>query len=369
MITERVDCIVVGAGVVGLAAARALALAGRETIVLERAEAFGTETSSRNSEVIHAGIYYPTGSLKAALCVAGKHALYRYCAERGIAAPACGKLILARDEGQFDALAALGRRADANGVADLIWLDRASVRQREPALRCAAALLSPSTGIIDSHAFMLSLQGDAEAAGALFAFLSPLEGGKAGEEGIALEVGGREPMRLLARAVVNSAGLWAGDVARSIEGLPAASVPRHYFAKGSYFTLSGPSPFRRLIYPLPEAAGLGVHVTLDLAGRARFGPDVEWVEDLDYRVDPRRAEAFYGAVRRYWPDLPDGALQPDYAGIRPKLQAPGEAPRDFVIQGPAEHGVPGLVNLYGIESPGLTAALAIAERVAALLRR
>jgi L-2-hydroxyglutarate oxidase LhgO len=340
---ETVDCVVVGAGVVGLAVARALARAGREVVVVEKAEAIGTETSSRNSEVIHAGIYYPTGSLKAELCVAGKQALYRYCAARGIAARACGKLIVAAEESQLGALEALRRKAAANGVDDLVLLDPPAVRRLEPAVVAAGALLSPSTGIVDSHAFMLSLQGDAEAAGAVFAFLSPVLGGVAGEDGIALDVafdgGGASggTLRLAARAVVNAAGLGAVDLARALDGLAPDRVPRYHLAKGNYYT-------------------------------ARFGPDVEWVDAVDYDVDPRRAEAFYAAVRRYWPDLPDGALQPDYAGVRPKLQAPGAPARDFMIQGPADHGIPGLINLYGIESPGLTASLAIAGRVAALLK-
>lgn len=364
---EQVECVVIGAGVVGLAVARALALQGREVLVLEAAGQIGTETSSRNSEVIHAGLYYPTGSLKARLCVAGKQALYAYCQERGIPHRRCGKLIVATQEAQRPALAALAQQAQANGVTDLVWLTPAESSQREPAVRCVAALLSPSTGIIDSHALMLSYQGDAERAGALFAFHSPVSGGAVTAQGIVLEVGGAEPMQLLAQSVVNSAGLYAGSVAASLRGLPPASIPPSYYAKGNYYTLAGRSPFNGLIYPLPEAAGLGVHVTLDLAGQARFGPDVEWIEQIDYRVDPRRAEVFYHEVRRYWPDLPDGALQPAYAGIRPKLHGPGQPAADFVIQGPLAHGVPGLVNLYGIESPGLTAALAIAGQVAALL--
>lgn len=364
---ESVDTVVVGAGVVGLACARALALTGREVVVIEATEAIGTETSSRNSEVIHAGIYYPKGSLKAKLCVEGKHALYRYCAERGIPHRRCGKLIVATSPEQLAALDKIHAQAEANGVSDLVRLDRAAARAMEPALRCVAALHSPSTGVIDSHGFMLALQGEAEDHGAMIAFRSPVVGGQLASEGIHLETGGEEPLRLRARTVVNSAGLHAQTLAAKIEGFPRAQVPPSYFCKGNYYTLAGRSPFSRLVYPIPEAAGLGVHVTIDLAGQARFGPDVEWIDTIDYSVDPRRADIFYAAIRRYWPDLPDGALQPGYAGIRPKIQSRDEAAKDFVIQGPAEHGVPGLVNLFGIESPGLTASLAIADRVAALI--
>jgi L-2-hydroxyglutarate oxidase LhgO len=364
---ERADAVVIGAGVVGLAVARTLALAGREVIVIEQADTIGTETSSRNSEVIHAGIYYPQGSLKAQTCVEGRGRLYAYCAERGIAHKRLGKLIVASAESQLSGLAGLKRKAEVSGVDDLRWLDRAAVRLMEPALDCVGALLSPSTGIIDSHAFMLALQGDAEAAGAMIAFNTPVLGAVIGNDGIALETGGDQPLRLLARTVVNSAGLHAPGLAARFKGLPGAAVPTAHLAKGNYYTLTGKAPFSRLIYPAPESAGLGVHVTLDLAGQARFGPDVEWVDRIDYTVDPRRADSFYAAIRTYWPELPDGALQPGYSGIRPKLQAAGEPARDFVIQGPAEHGVRGLVNLFGIESPGLTAALAIAERAGAML--
>ena len=364
---ETVDCIVIGAGVVGLAAARALAQAGREVIILEAADLIGSETSSRNSEVIHAGIYYPQGSLKAQLCVAGKHALYDYCASHGVEHRRCGKLIVATDENQLDTLRSIEQKAINNGVTDLQWQDVGQVAELEPAVRCVAALLSPSTGIIDSHGLMLAYLGDAEDAGAMLALNSPVEGGEITPEGIVLEVGGAEPMSLLARCVINSAGLYAGKLAHSLRGLLAETIPPHYYAKGNYYSLSGRSPFSRLIYPVPEQAGLGVHVSVDLGGQARFGPDVEWIDTINYDVDPRRADVFYAAVRKYWPDLPDGALTPGYAGIRPKLQAPGEPAADFVIQGPEVHGVPNLVNLYGIESPGLTASLAIAERVCALV--
>lgn len=364
MDAERIDAVVIGAGVVGLACARSLALAGREVIVLESAGSIGTGTSSRNSEVIHAGIYYPTGSLKARTCVAGKQALYAYCESHGVEHRRCGKLIVATDEGQLPALKALKDKAAANGVEDLVFKSPQEAAALEPAVRCVGALLSPSTGILDSHGLMLAYQGDAEAAGAMLAFDAPVVAGAATAEGIRLEVGGAAPMALCAATVVNCAGLHASAVARRLEGLPPASVPTTYYAKGNYYVLAGRSPFGRLIYPMPEKAGLGVHVTVDLGGQARFGPDVEWVDSPDdYDVDPGRAEAFYEAVRRYWPELPDGALLPGYAGMRPKLQAPHEPPKDFLVQGPAAHGVPGLVNLYGIESPGLTASLALAELV------
>jgi L-2-hydroxyglutarate oxidase LhgO len=366
MPTERVDCVVIGAGVIGLAVARALALAGREVIVVEAAHTLGTETSSRNSEVIHAGIYYPAHSLKARFCVAGRQMLYRYCREHHIPHRLCGKLIIATESAQITTLERLFAQASCHGVNDLEWLDKAQVHAIEPAIRCVAALRSPSTGIIDSHALMLALRADAERAGTLFAFLSPVEGGGLRDDGIALDVGGTEPIRLLATTVVNCAGLQATGVAKRLRGFPLEQVPACYYAKGNYYVLAGRSPFDRLIYPVPEPAGLGVHVTLDLAGQARFGPDVEWVDRIDYRVDPHRADAFYAAVRRYWPDLQDGALQPGYAGIRPKLQGPGQPAMDFMIQGPADHSIKGLVNLFGIESPGLTACLAIADYVVSL---
>jgi len=366
-VVESVESVVIGAGVVGLAVARRLARAGREVLVLEAAETIGTGISSRNSEVIHAGIYYPKGSLKARLCVAGKGALYRYCASRGVGHRRLGKLIVATDATELPLLDKLRAAAAANGVDDLAPLDTAAVRAMEPAVRCAGALLSPSTGVVDSHALMLSLRGEAEDRGAAIAFHAPVTRGAAGDGGIRIEVGGIAPLTLRCREVVNAAGLDAPAVAERIAGVPAAVVPRAYLAKGNYYGLVGRSPFSHLIYPVPVPGGLGTHVTLDLAGRARFGPDVEWVETRDYAVDPARAASFYAAIRRYWPELPDGALQPDYAGIRPKITAPGTPAADFVIQGPAEHGVGGLVNLFGIESPGLTASLAIADHVAALL--
>jgi L-2-hydroxyglutarate oxidase LhgO len=360
---ERVDCVVIGAGVVGLAVARALALAGREVIMLEAAGAIGTETSSRNSEVIHAGIYYPPGSAKSAMCVRGRQLLYRYCEEHGVAHRRCGKLIVATSAQQIATLHRIQTQAAANGVTDLRLLSADEARAMEPALRCVAALHSPSTGIIDSHGLMLAYQGEAEDGGAMLALHSPVEGGEIEAGGIVLDVGGAEPMRICARSVVNSAGLMAQRVAASLRGFPPAKVPPCHYAKGNYYSLAARSPFTRLIYPVPEAAGLGVHLTLDLAGQTRFGPDVEWIEEIDYDVDLRRADGFYRAIRDYWPGLRDGQLVPGYAGIRPKLDGPGKPASDFLIQGPAEHGVQGLVNLFGIESPGLTASLALAEHV------
>lgn len=362
--TDKVDCVVIGAGVVGLAVARALAMRGREVLVLEAEDAIGTGTSSRNSEVIHAGIYYTPGSAKARLCVAGKQLLYSYCAARGIGYRRCGKLIVAADQEQVRALENIEATARANGVHDLQWLTATEAQAVEPALSCVAALLSPSTGIVDSHGLMLTLQGDLEDAGGTVAFRAPVRRGRCGSGGILLEAGSNDLIELAAQVVVNSAGLSAQQVARAIAGVPEQSIPTPTYAKGNYYVLQGRAPFRRLIYPVPEPGGLGVHLTLDLAGRARFGPDVEWVDKLDYAVDPARAERFYGAIRSYWPGLPEGALHPGYAGIRPKLSGPGAAAADFLIQGPEAHGVRGLINLYGIESPGLTAALAIAERVA-----
>lgn len=364
---EQVDCVVIGAGVVGLAVARALAQAGREVVILEAEAAIGTGTSSRNSEVIHAGIYYPQGSLKARLCVAGRDALYAFCESHRVPYQRCGKLIVATDESQLAGLRALQAHAQANGVDDLQRLDGEEVKALAPQLNAIAGLLSPSTGIVDSHALMLALQGDAEAAGALLALRAPVATIKVMDAGLRVEVGGEEPMTLIANSVINCAGHAAPEVAALILGLTPDTVPPRYFAKGSYYSLATATPFRHLVYPLPEPGGLGVHLTLDLGGQARFGPDVEWVEGLDYRFDESRAERFYAAIRRYWPALPDGALQPAYTGIRPKISGPGEPAADFRIDGPAVHGVAGLVNLFGIESPGLTASLAIAEHVRELL--
>ena len=365
---ETVDCVVVGAGVVGLAIARELALAGREVIVLEAAEGIGTQTSSRNSEVIHAGLYYPKGSLKATLCVEGKHKLYAYCAEHGVPHQRIGKIVVASDESEISAVESYVEKANANGVTDLEWLTIDQLRKLEPEVRCVTGFLSPSTGIIDSHAFMLALQGDAENHGANVVFFSPVESGEVRDGNILLAVGGAEPMTLACQTVVNCAGLFAPEVAGKIDGFPKDKIPQAYFAKAHYFTLSGKSPFHRLVYPVATHAFLGVHVTLDLGGQARFGPDVCWVNGVDYTFDNSREQLFYEAIRRYFPGLKDGALQPGYTGIRPKISGPKEPAADFLIQGPRDHGVPGLVNLFGIESPGLTASMAIGEHVRALLK-
>lgn len=370
---ESVDCVVIGAGVVGLACARALALQGREVLILEATDGFGSGISSRNSEVIHAGLYYSAGSLKATLCVRGRDLLYDYCKQRHIAHQRCGKLVVATTEAQRAQLDAIARSAQANGVHDLVLLDREEVGALEPELACVAALHSPSTGIVDTHALMLALLGDAEQHGATLVLETPVISGEIAVEGIVLETGGNAPMRLLARTVINAAGLAAPALAHHLLGLAPEHVPQARFAKGSYFSLRGKSPFSHLVYPVPEAAGLGVHLTLDLQGRARFGPDIEWMEPgawgaagglpnaAAYCVDPARAALFYDAIRRYWPALPDDALDTDYAGIRPKISDAHVPITDFRIDGPARHGIPGLVNLFGIESPGLTACLAIAE--------
>jgi L-2-hydroxyglutarate oxidase LhgO len=361
---ELVECLVVGAGVIGLAVARALARAGREVIVVESESGIGAGVSSRNSEVIHAGIYYRTGLDKTRLCVDGKAMLYAFCREFGVPHKRCGKLLVAVNAGEVDQLTAIKAQAEANGVVDLTWLSGEEARALEPALLAERALLSPSTGIIDSHAFMLALRGDAEAHGAMFAFETPALAGRTSGQGLVIEVGGPAPMRLAAGLVVNAAGLGAQALARLIAGMPVDKIPPLHLAKGNYFSLSGRSPFSRLIYPMPTPGGLGVHLTLDLAGQAKFGPDVEWVDAIDYDVDPRRAPSFYAAIRSYWPDLPNGALQPGYAGVRPKIARPGGSTTDFLLQTEKEHGVAGLINLFGIESPGLTASLAIADWVA-----
>ncbi len=358
---ERIDCAVIGAGVVGLSVARALAARGREVLILEAATAFGTGISARNSEVIHAGIYYPENSLKARLCVRGRQLLYAYCEERVIPHRRCGKLIVATNDRQTAGLERLAAQGRANGVNDLRWLEAQDAKALEPALQCTAALLSPSTGIVDSHALMLSLLGDAERDGATLALKTPVLAGDCQMNGIVLQT---PEMSLEAACVVNCGGLGAQPLARKLDGLPQESVPPLHFAKGNYFSLQGRSPFSHLIYPAPEAHGLGVHLTLDLAGQARFGPDVEWIREENYEVAPQRADNFYGAIRNYWPDLPDGSLQPAYAGIRPKPHAPDEPGRDFIIAGPETHGIPNLINLFGIESPGLTSSLALAELVA-----
>jgi len=363
-----IDCVVLGAGVVGLAVARELALAGREVLIVEAAEGIGTGASARNSEVIHAGIYYVPGSLKARLCVEGKHLLYDYCTQRGIAHKRLGKLIVAADAEQAARLDAITATARANGVDDLYRISGDEARELEPALSCEAALVSPSTGIVDSHGLMLALQGDAENAGAQCVFMTPFREGRVLENGeFMLSFAGADAMDITAAAVVNATGLSAPSVAQRLAGQPTALIPPAYFCKGSYFTLSGRSPFNRLIYPMPNHAGLGVHLTVDLGGQAKFGPDTEWVDGENYDIDARRADDFYAAVRSYWPALPDGSLQPGYTGIRPKIVGPGEPAADFVIAGPAAHGVPGLVNLFGIESPGLTACLALGRATRAAL--
>ena len=333
-------------------------------IVLERHAVIGSEVSSRNSGVIHAGLYYPKGSLKARTCVAGKHALYEFCASHGVACSRTGKLVVATEDDQLDALDALMERARHNGVEDLVRLDPKEARALEPEVVCAGAFLSPSTGIVDAHEYMLALEGDAEASGAFVALGSPCLGGAVRDDGIHVDAGGAEPVRLVSDVVVNAAALGAQAVARNIQGLDLAHVPPLHYAKGNYFYLSGKSPFSRLVYPMPSGAWLGVHVGLDLGNRCRFGPDLHWVGTLDYDVDAGEAENFYTSIQRYYPALKDGALLPDYTGIRPKIYGPGETAPDFVIQGAEVHGIDGLVNLFGIESPGLTSSLAIAEEVA-----
>ena len=380
---DRVHCIVIGAGVVGLACARAIAQVGLEVVVVEREPAYGTGVSARNSEVIHAGLYYPTGSRKAQWCVRGARLLYGYCAQRGIAHRRCGKLLVATREADVKALEALRAKGLANGVNELQWLTRSQALALEPELQCVAALWSPGSGIVDSHGLMTSLLGDAEAAGALLAVTSGVVGAARDGEGWRVTVREADAsdsdgdFELATNWIVNAAGLDAQAVAAAMEGFPAAAIPPRHLAKGHYFSLSGRAPFSRLIYPMPTDGGLGVHLTLDLGGQAKFGPDVEWIDDvttpadlgrdLDYTVDARRADAFAAEVRRYWPRLPDGALAPAYSGIRPKLSGPGEPAADFWLQGPADHGCAGVVQLFGIESPGLTASLAIGEAVAGIV--
>jgi L-2-hydroxyglutarate oxidase LhgO len=337
-------------------------------VIVERHGLLGSETSSRNSEVIHAGLYYPTGSLKALTCLEGRERLYAYCESHGVPHRRCGKLVVATSEGQTERLAALHAQALRNGVSDVSMIPPGTAREMEPEVECVAAMHSPSSGIVDSHAFMLALLGDAEAAGAMLALESPVEAARVTASGIEVEVGGTAPMRVACETVVNAAGLGAQAVARRIEGLDPRRVPPLHLAKGHYFRLAGRPPFSRLVYPMPEPGGLGVHVTVDLGGQVRFGPDVEWVETIDYDVNPARAERFAAAIRTYWPGLPDGALVPDYTGIRPKTVPQGAPAQDFAVEGPGQHGVPGLVNLFGIESPGLTASLALADRVAHLIR-
>ena len=357
------DCVVIGAGVIGLAVARALANRGLEVVVVEAAGAIGTETSSRNSEVIHAGIYYPVGSRKARLCVAGRKLLYRYCEEKGIRHRRVGKLIVATTDAEIPILEKYLAQARANGVDDMAWVEQAEAAKLEPHVSCVRALHSPSTGIIDSHEYLLALQGDLESKGGQVVLNSRVT--RVERRGNVFEIAtGDSPTPVIScRRLINAAGLHAQDVAHMIEGLPVASIPRQYLARGHYYTLSGKSPFSRLVYPVAEMGGLGIHVTLDLAGTARFGPDVQWLDAIDYSFNPDTRDKFATAIRRYYPDLDDTRLQPGYTGIRPKLSGPGQHPADFLIQGEGQHGMPGLVNLYGIESPGLTAALALAEEV------
>lgn len=363
---EQVDCVVIGAGVVGMTCARALALSGREVIVIEKESMPGSEISARNSGVIHAGIYYPHNSLKAELCVKGKELLYKYCQDHAVPHRNCGKLIVATNATEEKTLEDIKQRATKNGVDDLYYLSASEIKDREPELHATKALYSPSTGIVDVHNLILAFQGDLENHGGMIAFNTPVIGGEVNEHGIILHTGGESPMTLQAKTVINAAGLHAPTLAGSLTHFPKNCVPALFYAKGNYFSLSGKAPFSNLIYPVPEAAGLGVHVTLDMEGQIRFGPDVEWVEALDYEVSPDRSKPFYEAIRRYWPDLKDGTLTPDYSGIRPKLQAPGDPAVDFVIQDKKTHGIPGLTNLFGIESPGLTASMAIAEKVLTL---
>ena len=378
--------VVIGAGVVGLAVARALALAGREVIVIEKETAIGQGVSSRNSEVIHAGLQYTPGSLKARLSVRGKEMLYAYCPTRGVDTRNCGKLVVATDESQHAALRDMQRKATANGALTE-YLSAAQAMQLEPQLHCTAALLSPTTGIIDSHRLMLALQGDLENAGGVVAMgtkvlsahlslektaASHIITAQAATKNIANGAIKLTEMELSANIVINAASLHACALARRMQGLGAQHIPREYFAKGSYFSLAGKSPFSRLVYPAPQDAWLGVHLTLDLGDQAKFGPDMQWLDVqnpdyIDYSVDPARADSFYAAVRSYWPALQDGALQPSYSGVRPKIYGPSQKAPDFCIQGPQVHGIAGLVNLFGIESPGLTSSMAIGEYISDML--
>lgn len=364
---DNVECVVAGAGVVGLAIARVMAQAGHGVLVLEQATALGAGTSGRGSGVIHAGLYYPTNSLKARFCVAGRPMLYTFAEVHGVPCRRTGKLVVATTPAEDAELQALARRAECNGVRDLSLLDGAGARALEPALHCSSALLSPATGVVDVRALLETLRADAEEFGAVTAFGARLERVTPERGGFGLFVGGAAPMRIGCRLLVNAAGHGAPALARATDGLPAARVPANFYAKGSYFRLRGAAPFTRLVYPLPVPGGIGIHLTIDPAGVARFGPDVEWADGLDDAVDPGRAGRFSADIRRWWPDLPDGALEPDYAGVRPKISGPDEPARDFLVEGPGDHGIAGLVNLFGIESPGVTAALALAEHVRSLL--
>jgi L-2-hydroxyglutarate oxidase LhgO len=365
---ESVECIVVGAGVIGIAIARELALMGHEVLVVDKESTFGTATSSRNSEVIHAGIYYPRDSLMARFCVEGRSKIYSFCRENHVEHRRCGKLIVATSNEEVEQLGAIAAHARTNGVSDIRNFSRAEVLDSEPALDVFGALFSPSTGIIDSHGFMATMVGHAEAHGALFVYRTPFIGAKCGSE-IEVSLGGSDPTKLKSRWLINAAGLSATSASMAIQGYPFARTPKGYFAKGSYFELTGHRvPFTHLIYPVPVAGGLGVHLTLDLSGNARFGPDIEWIEAVDYHVDPSRAASFYASIRRYWPGLADNSLVPGYAGVRPKIVPPALAKQDFKIEGPANHGVDGLIQLFGIESPGLTSSLEIASYVQRMMR-
>ena len=365
---DHVDCVVVGAGVVGLAVARDLARAGRQVLCLEAATGLGAGTSGRGSGVIHAGLYYPPGSLKAQLCVAGRELLYDFAGLHGVPCVRRGKLVVATsmaEDAEFDRIE---NRAAENGVSDLRRIDGAEARRLEPALRCTSALVSPSTGVIDAHALLEALRAEAEEYGSVTAFQAQLDHAWVEKGGFTLEIGGAAPMRIGCRQLVNAAGHGAPALARAIDGLDPQHVPKSYMAKGHYFRCAVPVPFSRLIYPLPVPGGVGTHLTIDPTGEARFGPDVEWVATLDYAVDPKRAEPFAADIRRWWPNLPEGSLEPDAAGIRSKIAGPGEPARDFVIAGEADHGIAGLTNLFGIESPGVTSCLAIGAHVAAMLQ-
>ena len=375
---DQVDCVVIGAGVVGLAVAREMTLQGRETILLERESAFGTISSARNSEVIHAGIYYPKDSLKAKLCVEGNRMLYEYCRTHHVATQPYGKLIVASDESQLDDLQAILYKAQQNQVPEIKMITGEQAKSMEPELHCSAAVLSATTGIVDSHGFMLSLLGGFEDAGGMIAYQSPLISakpiGENAKDGFELVIGGADGMKIQTKLLINCTGMSAPAIAQKIEGLPQQQIPKAYFAKGNYFSLSGKSPFKHLIYPIPEPGGLGVHLTLDMGGQAKFGPDVEWLEideesQIDYTVNPKRGEGFYAAVRRYWPGLKDNALQPDYSGVRAKIVPPNSPAGDFCFNTPKDHGLEGLFNLYGFESPGLTSSLAIAKHLEGLIKR
>jgi L-2-hydroxyglutarate oxidase LhgO len=364
---EQADVIVIGAGVVGLAIARQLAMDGRDVLILEQAETIGTGVSSRNSEVVHGGLYYASNSLKAKLCVEGRHMMQAYCRERHIELNSCGKIVVA-EEAQLPQLIKLKEQGERNGVDDLRILSASDVKVLEPEVRCAAALLSPSSGIVDSHQFMLALQADAEAKGATLVFRTPVTKARVENGGLTITAGGATSMAIAARLVVNAAGLGAQGFAQALTNFDRSYIPALHLAKGNYFSLSGKSPFSRLVYPMPEPGGLGIHFTLDLAGAGRFGPDVEWIENENYDVDAKRAEIFSRSISNYWPIISPDMLQPAYAGIRPKVERPGGSTTDFIIQGSQHHGCDGLINLFGIESPGLTSSMAIAKHVSDLLQ-